>query len=135
MEDMVRMMAQRLGQLFPDVAVYRENQADGFTEPSFYIHRRPMTMKRAFSGIQERTYPFQIVYFPNPDKPHADMDTMIEQLAANFTELPGYAEFKDIEFDPEDTELHMGFNIFMRAFPTDDTVKQQTMQYDGRINS
>lgn len=133
MEDVTNLIAKRLKELWPDIPVFRENQTDGFPEPSFYVHRRPMTMKHAFSRIQERSYQFQIVYFPDPEKPHEDMDTMGEALESNFTEIPNYARLNGIEFEPADTELHMMFSVFVRAFPADDTVKQATMDYQGDI--
>lgn len=133
MEDVTHLVAKRLKALWPDIPVFRENQADGFPEPSFYIHRRPMTMRHAFSGIQERSYQFQLVYFPDPEKPHKDMDLMIEALGANFTEIPNYARLNDVEFEPADTELHMMFSVFVRAFPVDDPVKQETLDYQGDI--
>lgn len=90
-------------------------------------------MRHAFSGIQERSYQFQLVYFPDPERPHEDMDAMLEELSANFTEIPNYARLNDVEFEPADTEIHMMFSVFVRVFPDDDGVKQENMNYQGDI--
>lgn len=126
-------IATELNRLLPDIPVYRENQRGGFKEPSFFVEKIKTAITPNFFGIQVRDNHYQLVYFPNPDKPNEDMDTMEEFLTDNFKQLSDFATLRDRNFDRSDSTLLMTFLVSFRAVPADDGNKQQTLDYQGGL--
>lgn len=135
MMDIVNRIATQLNKLIPDVTIYWEQQAGGFQEPSFFIHRINTTSKPEFFQRQMRSYYYQIVYFPETNNPKTDMERMEEFLLDNFKVLDEFATIRNREFEEVDGALSMSFNINLRAYPEDHTAKQQAMTYRGGIKN
>lgn len=133
--DIVNRIANELNKLIPDATIYREQQAGGFQEPSFFIHRITTTSKPELFQRQNRNYYYQVVYFPETTNPKADMEHMEEFLLDNFKVLDEFATIRNRDFEEVDGALSMSFNINLRAYPEDHTPKQQTMDYKGGIKN
>lgn len=133
--DIVNRIADQLNELIPDATIYREQQAGGFKEPSFFIHRITTTVKPELFQRQNRSYYYQIVYFPETANPKADMERMEEFLLDNFKVLDNFATIRNRDFEEVDGALSMSFNITIRAYPEDHTAKQQSMTYRGGIKN
>jgi hypothetical protein len=133
-DDLTRRVAETFAAYWPEMAIYNEDQADGFVEPSFYIHRTGLTIKPAYFGYQDRRYSFQVIYFPGDVDPHTKMDQMTEQWAAIET-IPRFAHFKGVGITPDYTEntLQMTFDIMIHAKPVVDITKQNTLDYNGGL--
>lgn len=130
---------ERIGQLLatisPGLPVYRENQSGGFKEPSFYVSAIGSRSDPELFGRQKRTHGYQVVYFPDPEKPNADMEKMEQVLLDRFLTLPGFAHIRDRNFGRVDGTLTLDFNIVLWAQPVDDTPKQQKMKQEERVTN
>lgn len=133
--DIVKMIADELVHLRPDLPVYRENQRGGFQEPSFFVNKITTQIKPNLFGIQARDNHYQVVYFPLATKPNTDMDAMEELLKNNFNRLNSFAYVRDLEFSHSDGALLMMFRVSYRAIPADEGVKQQTIDYQGGLKN
>ncbi|WP_055679869.1 phage tail terminator family protein [Secundilactobacillus kimchicus] len=77
---------------------------------------------------QKRTHSYQVVYFPDPAKPNSDMNEMKFKLMDQFLELKDFATIRDRNFKPVDGALTVTFDVWVWAYPQDDTPKQQTLK-------
>lgn len=116
-----------LQSLFPDLPIYKEDQKGGFKEPSFFVSSISTGTKPELFDRQKRTYSYQLVYFPTLDKPKADMERMQDFLLDNFTMLPQFATIRNREFQVVDGALTATFDVVIRAYPKNDTPKQQVI--------
>lgn len=128
---------ERIGQLLaviaPGLPIYRENQKGGFKEPSFYVSAIGTRSKPELFARQKRTHGYQVVYFPNPDKPNHDMEAIEQLLLSHFLTLPEFAHIRDRDFERVDGTLTVAFNIVLWAQPVEDDTKLQSMEYYGGI--
>lgn len=117
-----------LASICPDVPIYKEDQKGGFKEPSFFVSSIGTGTLPELFDRQKRTYSYQLVYFPDPDDhPKAKMEQMQDSLLDNLTVLPQFATIRNREFQVVDGALTMTFDVVIRAYPKDDTPKQQTI--------
>lgn len=128
-------IANELNRLVPNIPIYRENQRGGFKEPAFFVEKISTAITPNFFGIQVRDNHYQLVYFPDPDKPNENMDAMEEVLADNFVQLSEFAAIHDRNFDRSDGTLLMTFLVSVRAVPVDNVAKQQTLDYQGGLKN
>ena len=130
---------ERIGQLLvtiaPALPVYRENQSGGFKEPSFYVSVIGGRSEPELFGRQKRTHGYQVVYFPDSEKPNVDMEKMEQVLLDQFLTLPEFAHIRDRNFSRVDGTLTLDFNIVLWAQPVDDTPKQQKMKQEERVTN
>ncbi|WP_053072727.1 phage tail terminator family protein [Lactiplantibacillus herbarum] len=126
-------IAMELAKLSPDIPIYREQQRGGFQEPSFFVNKITSHINPNLFGIQFRDNHFEVIYFPNIDKPNEDMDLMEEQLSDNFKQLEDFATVSDIDFERSDSTLIMTFRVSFRAVPVDKGTKQQAIDYQGGL--
>ncbi|NLR08667.1 MULTISPECIES: DUF6838 family protein [Lactobacillaceae] len=128
---------ERIGQLLatiaPAVPVYCENQTGGFKEPSFYVSAIGGRSQPELFGRQKQTHGYQVVYFPNPKRPNADMEIVEKLLFYQFLTLPKFAHIRDRNFNRVDGTLTLDFNIVLWAQPVDDTPKQRKMKQEERV--
>lgn len=129
--DIVNRIADQLNSLFPNMPIYREQQSGGFKEPSFFIHRITSTVKPELFQRQNRSYHYQLVYFPQTDHPEADMEQMEENLLDRFLSLDEFATIRNREFEEVDGALTMTFMVNLRAYPEDLDTKMDN--YDPTI--
>ena len=117
-------IAQLLAIIAPGLPIYKENQSGGFKEPSFFVSSIGDSVEPEFFARQKRTHSFQLVYFPNPDKPNSDMGDMKFRLMDQFLELKDFATIRNRDFKPVDGTLTLTFDVWVWAHPQDDTPKQ-----------
>ena len=122
---------ERIGELLqsiaPDITVYRENQREGFDEPSFFVSQINTTLIPEMFKRQNRKYSYQIVYFPTIEHPKTDMESMQGTLLDNFIQLDNFATIRNRDFAVVDGTLTLTFEVWVRAYPEDLTPKQQTL--------
>lgn len=131
--NLIKRIADELSGLFPDTPIYRNDQRGGFQEPSFFIEKITNKITPNLFGIQVRDNHYQLVYFPDPDKPSEDMEATEELLTDNFKQLSGFATLRNRNFEYSDGTLLMTFEITFRAIPDEMETKQQVMDYKGGL--
>lgn len=78
--DIVEGIAFRLGELFPGVEVYRDEIAQGFDAPCFFILPLHTTQTAKLGNRYFRTYSFDVHYFPRRDAGAADVQKVATAL-------------------------------------------------------
>ncbi|MDF7668529.1 DUF6838 family protein [Lactobacillus sp. ESL0703] len=128
-------IANEIAAIFPDAVIYTENQDSNFQEPSFFIQKILTATTPLLLENQDRKYHYQIVYFPNPDHPNADMDRVEDKLLDNFTQLSGFADIHNREFDIDtaNTVLEVKFEVWTWAIKQDTTIKQRKVDVNGGV--
>jgi len=133
-ESIVELIGNRLAELFPSVQINRENRKGGFEEPSFFIEKVDTGVKPELFSIQNRKYAYQVVYFPEIERPKENMESVEEVLLDNFTSLKDYATIRNRDFkQSDDNTLQMTFEVWIRAYKVDNTPKQEYMKFKGEI--
>lgn len=131
--NIIERIGQLLGTIAPELPVYRENQKGGFKEPSFYVSAIGTRSNPELFDRQRRTHGYQVVYFPDPNKPNQDMEAMEQLLLDRFLTLPEFAHIRNRNFNRVDGTLTVDFNVVLWAKPVEDDTKLQSMEYHGGI--
>ncbi|RHW49719.1 hypothetical protein DS831_06035 [Bombilactobacillus bombi] len=122
----IELIGNQLSKLFPTVPIYRENQREGFKEPSFFVEKITSKIQPGMFDIQLRKYSYQIIYFPDPQQPKTDMEIVEETLLDSFVDLIDFATIRNREFNQsEDNTLQFTFEVWIRVHKFDSTIKQQ----------
>ena len=110
MDDITGLLVTYLDVAHKPIPIYRENQKGAFSEPSFFVQRVSLGVTPRLFNHQDRSYRFNVVYFPNPERPNEDMDLMAEWFASDFGKLP-FAHFTERELVRNENELHFSFTL------------------------
>lgn len=135
MIDVAKEIGKNLKRLFPNLKLYRNNVEGGFEEPSFLLQKIQSTSAPLTFGNQNRTYYYQLVYFPNPSNIAADIDQVEATLLDYFTELEGFAQLVDRQSKINDQTLNFTFEVNIFAKVGREETKQAKMEYQGGINN
>lgn len=134
MESIVKLIGNELSDLFPDVQINRENREGGFEEPSFFVEKIETGVQPELFDIQNRKYAYQVVYFPEIERPKENMESVEEVLLDNFISLKNYATIRNRDFkQSDDNTLQMTFEVWIRAYKVDNTSKQEHIKFKGGI--
>lgn len=132
--DLTKRIADEISILVPGTPIYRENQRAGFEEPAFFVEKIMTQVTPELMNYQFRKYHYQLIYFPNPDKPRTDMERVEEILLDQFTSLDRYASIRNREFSQSsDNTLQMTFEVWIRAYPEDDAPKQGSIKIKNGV--
>ena len=126
---MINEIADKLASIFgEDTVIYVENQADGFKEPSFYIHKVLTSATHELAGYQAKTDSYQIIFFAGDENPNQKMIDVEEQLVASFDYVGNYLAVNR-SFTPNATErtLDFQFDLRGRVYNTDDGEKMKRL--------
>ena len=130
----IERIADEIARIFPNVTIYTENQADGFTEPSFFIEKIDTSAAPEMFDRQYRKYAYQVIYFPNPDHPKTDMEQVEDYLLSGLLELKDYAPLIDIHVtQQEENTLIYQFEVWARFYPEKDEIKFNNEEVKGRL--
>lgn len=125
--NIIEKIGELLKSIAPELTVYRENQREGFKEPSFFVSQITTTVKPEMFDRQNRKYFYQVVYFPAVERPKTDMANMQDTLLDRFLVLPEFATIRNRSFEVVDGTLTMQFEVWLRAYPEDLTPKQGSL--------
>lgn len=131
----IERVADEIARIFPNAIIYTENQADGFSEPSFFIEKISTIATLELFDRQMRKQSFQVIYFPNPNNPKTDMERVEDYLLSGLLELKDYAPLRNIEVaQQEDNTLIYKFEVWGRFYPDKkDEIKLQNEKLKGKI--
>lgn len=130
---MINEIADKLASIFgEDTVVYAENQANGFQEPSFYVHKVLTSTTHELAGYQAKTDSYQIIFFAGDENPNRKMIEVEEQLVSNFDYVGNYLAVNR-SFTPNATErtLDFQFDLRCRVYNTDDGEKMKRLMFNG----
>lgn len=131
--NMIERIGQLLASISPGLSIYHENISGGFKEPSFYVSAIGSRGQPELFGRQKRIHGYQVVYFPNPKKPNADMERMEQLLLDQFLTLPEFAHIRDRNFGRVDGTLTIDFNIVLWTHPVDNVTKLKSMEQTEKV--
>lgn len=132
MDSIVSLIAKELKKIYPDITIYRNNQKGGFKEPSFFVHKIGTSASPNLFEIQNRTYSYQIVYFPPTENVAQDLESVESRLLDDLTVLADFATLRNRQFKTTDeNNLLITFDVSFRAYRKSDEEKQEKMMFDG----
>lgn len=136
MEDITSLVIKTIHNKLPDIPVYRENMPTAFSEPSFVVSRISVSGTGQPNGFDMRMYSFDIAYFPQPERPHEDMDLMAEWLMANLKVIePNYAKVINGGLQVTDNILHYTFDVRARVHAPFDELITQSLDFKGGLKN
>lgn len=114
--DVTQGIIDKLADLFlgEGFTFYRNNQAQGFKEPSFYVQQISARNSKELSQRQRRRYPYALMYFP-AEKNRQACELMAERLMEHFTVVNGYGHVYDVETQIIDDVLQFRFVLHLRV--------------------
>ena len=117
--DIVDGIAVRLGQMFPDIEVHRDEIAQGFDAPCFFIKTLRTVQTAKLANRYFRRYSFDVHYFPRDG---AGADAEIQEVADTLLLGLEYIRIGDqlvrasrAEYEMHDGVLHfdVDYDIFI----------------------
>ena len=126
---MIKEIADKLVSIFgEDTVIYAENQANGFQEPSFYVHKVLTNAAYELAGYQAKTDSYQIIFFAGDDSPNQKMIDVEEKLVASFDYVGNYLAVNR-SFTPNAAErtLDFQFDLKGRVYNADDGEKMKRL--------
>lgn len=126
---MINEIADKLVSIFgEDTVIYAENQANGFQEPSFYIHKVLTNAAYELASYQAKTDSYQIIFFAGDDNPNQKMIDVEERLVAEFDYVGSYLAVSR-SFTPNAAErtLDFQFDLKGRVYNADDGEKMKRL--------
>lgn len=138
MIDVTLAIANELSRIVPDAVIYRENQEQGFEEPSFYIYEIMADSKGELMAYESRKHLYCVMYFPDRslDDPGVkeQCEKMRSKLLDEFRRLDDLSVgLLDRESRIESQALHFTFALRYRVAPVDDTPKIETFEQRGGL--
>lgn len=98
-------IAKEINRIFPDVVVYRENQEQGFQEPSFYIYEIVANSSDEIMHQQMRTHLYCLMYFPESKSDNPGVKEQCE--SARQTLLDAFDFLPDVSLKILDKEARI----------------------------
>lgn len=138
MIDVTLAIANELSSIVPDAVIYRENQEQGFEEPSFYIYEIMADSKGELMAYESRKHLYCVMWFPDRslDDPgiKEQCEKMRSKLLDEFRRLDDLSVgLLDREARIESQALHFTFALRYRVAPVDDTPKLETFEHRGGL--
>lgn len=138
MIDVTLAIANELSSIVPDAVIYRENQEQGFEEPSFYIYEIMADSKGELMAYESRKHLYCVMWFPDRslDDPgiKEQCEKMRSKLLDEFRRLDDLSVgLLDREARIESQALHFTFALRYRVAPVDDTPKLETFEQRGGL--
>lgn len=138
MIDVTLAIANELSRILPDAVIYRENQEQGFEEPSFYIYEIMADSKGELMAYESRKHLYCVMWFPDrlSDDPGVkeQCEKMRSKLLDEFCRLDDLSVgLLDREARIESQALHFTFTLRYRVAPIDDTPKLETFEQIGGL--
>ena len=111
--DIIKGIGKQLAKIVSGTTIYRENQPQGFKEPSFYVYEISTLSKDGITGYEMRSHRFCVVYFPKTDKDiNKQLDTMRDTLLDNFLVIDDVnLKLYERKCEPIDGVLNFTFKV------------------------
>lgn len=128
----------KLGQLFPDAAVYVEPTEQDMQAPSFYVHCINADSREDF-GIHRQTLPFEIVYFPlnGLTDIYATLQKLLLNLGLITLQNGETIRGKKLNGQPIDDILHffVNYDVNLKIIPTIPVDNMEEIKITGGIEN
>nr|DAZ18257.1 MAG TPA: tail completion protein [Caudoviricetes sp.] len=138
MIDVTLAIANELSRIVPDAVIYRENQEQGFEEPSFYIYEIMADSKGELMAYESRKHLYCVMYFPDRSVDDSGVKEQCEKMRSKL--LDEFRCLDDLsvgllnrEARIESQALHFTFALRYRVAPVDDTPKLETFEQRGGL--
>ncbi|WP_270786774.1 phage tail terminator family protein [Enterococcus lactis] len=136
--DVTLAIANQLAKIFPDSTIYREQQEQGFKEPSFYIYEISAGSSGELMSYESRKHLYFVMWFPdsNQDDPgkKEQCEKMREKLLDEFQRLDELSiGLLDKEAKIIEDALQFTFKLKYRVVPQDSTPKISGLEQQGGL--
>ncbi|MCF6515558.1 hypothetical protein GSH19_05245 [Lactobacillus sp. S2-2] len=134
MIDVKRNIGLKLRKLYPNIKIYTKKQESGFVEPAFFVAKISTRTNPLLFDNENRSYSYQLVYFPKSDKVNAELDETEDYLLNNFKVLDNFAHIRNREFIQQDNCLICNFDVNIFAKAINDQEKMKNIQSNERVD-
>lgn len=134
-------IAVKLGEICPEVEVYREEIAQGFKEPCFFILPLRTAQRAEVGNRYQRTHSFDVHYFPSePKKASEETHAVASALLMGLEYITAGGDLiraTRAEYEVHDGVLHfeVDYTVFVRRAeekkPLMEVLKQEGRVKDG----
>ncbi|WEL48782.1 hypothetical protein P0G38_06900 [Enterococcus casseliflavus] len=138
MIDVTLAIANELSRIVPDAVIYRENQEQGFEEPSFYIYEIMADSKGELMAYESRKHLYCVMWFPDRSVDDPGVKEQCEKMRIKL--LDEFRRLDDLSVGLLDREariesqaLHFTFTLRYRVAPVDDTPKIEAFEQRGGV--
>ncbi|WP_251855329.1 phage tail terminator family protein [Enterococcus italicus] len=135
--DIIKGIGKQLAKIVSGAVIYRENQPQGFKEPSFYVYEISTLAKDEITNYEMRTHRFCVVYFPDSKKDvNKQIDAMRDTLLDNFLVIDDVnLKLYERKCEPIDGALNFTFKVRYRGkYEQEATPMNALNQKGGLLN-
>jgi hypothetical protein len=138
MIDVTLAIANELSMIIPDAVIYRENQEQGFQEPSFYIYEIMADSKGGLMSYENRKHLYCVMWFPDTTTDDPGVKEQCEKMRSKL--LDEFNRLDDLsvgllnrEARIESQALHFTFALRYRVAPVDNIPKLESFEQRGGL--
>ncbi|MDN6030169.1 MAG: hypothetical protein L0I48_05380 [Lactococcus plantarum] len=133
--DIITGIGKQLSKIIPGINIYRENQPQGFKEPSFYVYEISTQSKDELTNYEMRMHRFCAVYFPKTDKNvNKQLATMRNTLLDNFLVIDDVnLKLYERKCEPIDGALNFTFKVRYRGQYVQESTPMNVLEQKGEI--
>ena len=140
MIDVTLAIANELSRIVPDAVIYRENQEQGFQEPSFYIYEIMADSKRELMSYENRKHLYCVMWFPDTKTDDPGVKEQCEKMRGKL--LDEFNRLDDLsvgllnrEAKIESGTLNFTFKIIYRVALESEITKINSFEQKGGLKS
>ncbi|AMQ22251.1 phage tail terminator family protein [Geobacillus sp. JS12] len=121
------LIIQQIKQVFGNVKVYDEKIKQGLQTPAFLVRIIRSGQERKVKGQVQRSYSFNVVYFPQSTEVDTECDDVFETFQTEFQYIANKYHVHRLEGTKEDDVLVITFAVSVRLQEKTDETKMQTL--------
>lgn len=131
-------IAVKLGEICPEVEVYREEIEQGFKEPCFFILPLRTAQRAEVGNRYQRTHSFDVHYFPsNEGKASEEMEAVASALLMGLEYITAGGDLiraTRAEYAAHDGVLHfeVDYTVFVRRVEKEKPL-MEVLKQEGRV--
>jgi len=121
------LVIQQIKQVFGEIKVYDERIKQGLQTPAFLVRIIRSGQERKVKGQVQRSYSFNVVYFPQSTEVDTECDDVFETFQTEFQYIANKYHVHRLEGTKEDDVLVITFDVSARLQEQTDETKMQTL--------
>ncbi|OPX04954.1 DUF6838 family protein [Geobacillus sp. FSL K6-0789] len=121
------LIIQQIKQVFGDIKVYDEKVKQGLQTPAFLVRIIRSGQERKVKGQVQRSYSFNVVYFPQSTEVDTECDDVFETFQNEFQYIANRYHVNRVEGTKTDNVLVITFDVSVWLQEKADETKMQTL--------
>lgn len=121
------LIIQQIKQVFGNIKVYDEKVKQGLQTPAFLVRIIRSGQERKVKGQVQRSYSFNVVYFPQSTEVDTECDDVFETFQTEFQYIANKYHVYRLDGVKQDDVLVITFDVSARLQEVMDETKMQTL--------